>query len=89
VARLLRDELGRPGEALAWFRAARESQDLSTAGRAAVDREVIALHRSTGDLAAALREAARMADIYAGTPQGVWAEGERDYLKAQLLEAPE
>ena len=82
LARLLRDELGNPGDAAAWFRAAREAPGLGDGRVAAVSRELIEMLRDGGDLAGALTELARMADGNAGTPAGDWAEAERAELKA-------
>jgi hypothetical protein len=86
IARLLRDELARSKDSEAWFRAAREADSITSAGAAAVSRELVELLRHRGDTAGALTELARLADVQKGTAIGDWADEERAHLKRIWLE---
>lgn len=89
LARLLRDDLGRPDEALAWFRTARDAPGSSPSASAAIGRETVELLCRTDRIPAALTELARLADVHAGTPVGIWADQERARLKARWMESAE
>lgn len=86
LARLYRDEVGRVDEAVVWFRAARDMPGLAPARSAIVSRELAELLRAEGDVAGALTELARLAELHPDTPAGRWAEAERGHLKAVWLE---
>jgi len=87
IARIYRDHLGKPEDAVRWFRRAlRESQP--TRGTAVLARkELIELfsHRM-GAPERALPELARMAEELAGSPEGEWAAAELRDIKARLSE---
>lgn len=87
IARIYRDHLGKPEDAVRWFRRAlRESQP--TRGTAILARkELIELftHRM-GAPERALPELARMAEELAGSPEGEWAAAELRDIKAKLSE---
>ncbi|WP_405282862.1 hypothetical protein V3331_13505 [Gaopeijia maritima] len=85
LARLYRDEVERPREAAAWFRAARDTPGLAPARSAIVSRELAELLRAVDDLAGALTELARLAELHPDTPAGRWAEAERAHLKTVWL----
>lgn len=89
LARLLRDDLERPDEALAWFRTARDAPGGSPSTAAAIGREMVELLCKTDRIPAAITELARLADLHADTPVGVWADEERARLKAQWMESTE
>ncbi len=85
IARLLRDEMGRPREAGDWLRRARGDADLDEATRMRVTRELIELYRTK--LAEPLRaapELARLAETWPATVEGRWAAAELAELKRAM-----
>ncbi len=86
LARLLRDDLKHPDDALAWFRTARDAPNTSPSAAAAIGREMVELLCKTDRIPAALTELARLADVHAGTPMGTWADEERARLKVAWME---
>lgn len=86
LARLLRDELERPDEAVAWFRRARDARGIAPPRAALVDREIVELLLRGNDLPAALTELARLADLHPDSPAGQWAREERPRVKALWME---
>lgn len=86
LARLLRDDLNSPDDALAWFRTARDAPASSPSASAAVGREMVELLYKIDRIPAALTELARLADLHAGTPTGTWADEERTRLKTNRME---
>jgi hypothetical protein len=75
IARLLRDEMHRPADALPWFR---QALDRTAADRSiGLRREVVELYvHRLGTPRKALPELARIARDHAGTPHGEWADRE-------------
>lgn len=86
IARISRDELGRPEEAGRWFRRARSEARLGEAERSLVARELIELYRALGDPERAAPELARLAELRSGTPEGAWAERELAEVKREMRE---
>lgn len=87
IARISRDELDRPDEAIRWFRTARSEARLGGAELALVSRELIELYRKGGEPAKAAPELARLAEMRAGTPEGAWADRELAEAKREMREA--
>lgn len=86
VARIYRDQLGRLEDCARWFRRALREADLQAAPAAlAVRRELVELfvHRMKTPGRAA-PELARMAEDWAGTPEGEWAARELADVKRSL-----
>lgn len=83
LARLLRDELGRPEDALPWFRHARDIAAQDRARDLSVTREIIEVytHRLRAP-ARALPELARAAERWRGSEAGEWARRELARWKA-------
>jgi len=86
IARISRDELDRPEDAIRWFRKARSEARLDGAELALVSRELIELYRKRGEPAKAAPELARLAEVRAGTPEGAWAERELAEVKREMRE---
>jgi len=77
IARIHRDHLRRPAEALAWFKRARAEAEPGPGVERLVSREIVEL--LTGPLGrplAAAPELARLAQLHPDTPEGRWAAGE-------------
>lgn len=89
IARISRDELDRPEDAVRWFRRARSEARLGEAELSLVSRELIELHRKRGEPAKAAPELARLAKMRAGTPEAAWAERELAEVKWEMREATE
>ncbi len=83
LARLYRDHLAKPEAAAEYFRRAR-ALDESTAGlKLHLTEELIALHRSTGQLGKAITELARLADMVRGSAREELIRQELIELKRQ------
>jgi len=84
IGRIYRDELDRPDDAARWFRRARREARLTPGQELFVSRELVELYgKHLGRPEKALPELARMAEVYAGTPDGEWAAQELRRLKAE------
>ncbi len=88
VARLYRDRLDRPAEALAWFRRAAAATRLTPAHDALVVRELteLCVDRLHQPLRAA-PELARLARSRPDALEGQWARRELDRIRAEALSA--
>lgn len=86
IARISRDELDRPDDAVRWFRRARSEARLGEGEASLVTRELIELHRARGEPRKAAPELARLAEMRAGTPEGSWAQRELAELKRSMLD---
>jgi tetratricopeptide (TPR) repeat protein len=87
IARILRDELGRPADAAAWFRRARAEAQLDAGTGVLVARELIELYRTKlGEPLRAAPELARLAETAPDTPDGRWAAAELAELKRSIAE---
>lgn len=87
IARLYRKPLGRPEDAAAWFKRALKESDMPAGAAYLATRELIELY--AGPLGRPERAApllARMADEYAGRPQGAWAAEELLQVKAMMAD---
>ena len=85
VGWIYRDELDRPDDAARWFRRARREAGLTPGQDLFVSRELVELYRKRlGRPEKALPELARMAETWAGTPDGEWAARELRELKAGM-----
>ncbi len=87
IARIHRDDLDRPEEALRWLKAARDADETRPALEVLLTREIVSLY--TGRLkqtARAAPELARAAERWAGTPDGEWAARELAAVKNQIRE---
>lgn len=85
IARLLRDELGRYEDAARWFRKVRTETVLAEGQEILVSRELIELYRTRLDEPLkATPELARLAERYAGTPDGEWAARELAEAKEEI-----
>lgn len=89
LARIFRDDLDRPDEAVTWFQIARDAPRLTPTGSSNVSRELAELLRKQDHLPAALTELARLAALHPETPAGRWAEAERDHVKALWAARPD
>lgn len=88
LARLLRDELGRHEEAARWFKRARSDSKISDGQALLASRELIELYTvQLGEPAKAAPELARLAEKYAGTPEGDWARDALAEVKRGMTEA--
>lgn len=88
MARIHRDSLGEPEEAIRCFRQARENPGVAEGQWRAISRELIEVF--TGSLAQPVRaapELARLAERASGTPEGEWAARELHRVKL-LLDDP-
>lgn len=87
AARILRDELGEPEEAAAWFRRALRDAALPPGPARSIRRELVELyvHRMKEPRRAA-PELARMSEELAGTEEGAWAARELEEIKARMRE---
>lgn len=87
IARLLRDQMGRPEDAARWFKRARTDATVSDGQALAIGRELVELYTTKlGDPAKAAPELARIADRHPGTREGTWAERELAELKRKMRE---
>lgn len=87
LARLHRDRLGDPEEGARWLRLARERCDLTSGQERMVARELVELYRHRlADPARAAPELARLAERFAGTPEGTWAREELAEVKRLIAE---
>lgn len=85
VARILRDELKRFEEAAGWFRRARREANLDRGHELLIARELVEIYRVKLDEPfKAAPELARLAESFADTPEGEWAEGELRDLKREM-----
>jgi hypothetical protein len=88
LARLFRDQLGRPDDAAAWFRRARRDATLPPGHDLLVSQELIELYRTKlGQPQRAIPELARICARFPGTPNADAAERELAALRAQLARA--
>lgn len=88
LARLYRDELQQPEDAVAWFKRALEVEAITAGSEQAVLRELIEVytHRLRRPHAA-MPWLARLAARHRGTPSGEWARRELAELKKELRES--
>lgn len=86
LARLLRDQLKRPDEALHWFRDALDSSDVDDGTAHLLLNEIVQLCRSAGSARRALPALARVAAERPDTQIARWA---RDTMHAIRQETPE
>ncbi len=85
LARLFRDQLGRPDDAAAWFRRARRDATLPPGHDLLVSQELIELYRTKlGQPQRAIPELARICERFRGTPNAVAAERELAALRNEL-----
>lgn len=85
IARMLRDEMKEPEEAARWFRKVRTAIELPRGQELLVFRELIEIYRNRlADPARAAPELARMAERFAGTPDGEWAAAELTEVKEMI-----
>jgi tetratricopeptide (TPR) repeat protein len=85
IGRIYRDELDRPDDAARWFRRARRDAGMTPGQDLFVSRELVELYRNRlRRPGKALPELARMAETFAGTPDGEWAARELEALKAEM-----
>lgn len=86
IARLSRDGLQQPAEALAWLRRARRARRLTPAQDALIVREIAELcaHRLNEPLRAA-PELSQLASARPDTPDGAWARRELERIRAEAL----
>ncbi|MBI4420997.1 MAG: tetratricopeptide repeat protein [Gemmatimonadetes bacterium] len=85
IARLYREELGRPEDAVSWFKKARAEARLQPELEALVTQEII--EAFTYKLAAprrAMPELARLAERFPGTREGNWAAQRLRELKEEM-----
>ena len=89
IARLLRDELQDPEEAVRWFRRARAEATLSSGQDIRALREIaeVFLHHLP-DPRRAAPELARLAEEYPETPDGQWATRELTDIKEEMTLDP-
>ncbi len=86
LARLLRDQGGRPHDAIRWFRAARDIPDIEEGVERVATREIIETWSGRlGDPAGAAPELSRLAERFPDAPEGRWA---RERLR-ELRSGPE
>jgi tetratricopeptide (TPR) repeat protein len=82
IARIERDRLARPEEALGWFRRARDQARLGPGEARVLIREIAELARKhLRDPARAAPDLARHLAAHEGTPEGEWARAELAELK--------
>lgn len=87
LARLLRDEMDRPEDAVIWFKRARADARISDGQRMLASRELVELYTVKLDQPAkAAPELARLAEKYAGRPEGEWAKNELADVKRRMAE---
>lgn len=86
IARIHRDELDRLEDAARWFRRARRDARLTEGQEKLVYRELVELYRKAGTPTRAAPELARMAERFAGSPEGEWARGELAEVKRLIAE---
>lgn len=85
LARLLRDQCGRPGDAIPWFRTAIDRSSNQPAADIAASREMIELFTHVlRTPERALPYLARLAEKYPDAPVGAWARTEITSIKASL-----
>ena len=85
IARIYRDHLGRPEDALRWFRRARDHASLTPGEQRVLVREIVELGRKhLGDAARAAPDLARHAESFEGTKEGEWALRELAELKRAM-----
>ncbi len=90
LARMLRDEMGRPEDAIRWFKRARAEATVSDAQGLLISRELVEIYMvNLGEPARAAPELSRLAERYAGTPEGDWARDELADVKRRMLDAEE
>lgn len=85
-ARLYRDALARPAEALAWYRRARSARRLTPGQDALIIRELteVCVHR-LGEPLRAAPELSHLARTRPGSPEGEWARRELERIRAEAL----
>ena len=84
IARVYRDQLGKPEDAARWFRRALREATLPAGLAFLVRKEVVELYtHRMGTPERALPDLARMAEELAGTPEGEWAAAELKEIKAR------
>ena len=87
IARICRDRLNEPQEAIRWFKDARAAGEVKPALDALITREIVDLYTvHLGEPARAAPELARMAERHAGTPDAEWAEDELKRTKQRMRE---
>ncbi len=85
IARLQRDELGDPEEALRWFKRATQEANLSKGQEILTRREMAELLiHGMDEPRRAAPELARLAETYPGTPDGRWAREELARIKEEM-----
>ena len=87
IARIYRDGLGEPHEAIRWFKDARAAGDVKPALDALITREIVDLYTmGIGEPARAAPELARMAERHEGTRDAEWAADELKRIKQRMRE---
>src|SRR5690606_9395533 len=84
IARLYRDRLDRPEDAVAWYRRARDAAADAGEEYVATLELVETLVKRLGAPRRALPELARLAERQAGTPGGEWAQRELKALRTSV-----
>jgi tetratricopeptide (TPR) repeat protein len=85
VARIYRDHLGRPDDAARWFRKALREASPPRGVAVLATKELVELYvHRMGEPRRALPELARMAEEWAGSPEGEWAAAELRDIKERL-----
>jgi hypothetical protein len=87
LARLLRNECGRPEEAVRWYLAAAGRMHADPAGASAVLREIFEIHTHVlREPRRALPYLARLVDTCPDTPAAAWARREMSAIRAGMGE---
>lgn len=85
IARIYRDGIKKPEEALRWFRRGLSEAEFSRSQEILTRREAaeLLIHH-LGEPARAAPDLARLAETYAGTPAGIWALEELARIKGEM-----
>ncbi len=87
IARIYRDQLERPEDAVRWFRRALSESEMHPGLAALTRKEIVELYRTKLDQPEkAAPMLARLAEELAGTPDGDWAAEELAFVKQQMRE---
>lgn len=84
IARVLRDRVDEPEQAVRWFRRAIRERGLEGPEEVLATREVLELCRKIRKVERALPDLARLAERRAGTGVGEWAERELEEIKKSM-----
>lgn len=85
LARLFREQMGDPAEAIRWFRAARDAEGADEDVARLATREIIETFTNRlGETGRAVPELARLTERFPESPDGRWAAARLRELKAEL-----